>query len=162
MFVKQADLFWGLSHDFVKKVMEKYEKENVAAGEFLFSEGDPAVYFYTLIKGHVKLRLGKTGVSVFTINHAGESFGWSSLVARDTYSAAAECIEPTTVIKIDRKVLMQILGEYPDDGFVFMKRLAALLGNRLLMSYEMISSLMKLGSQPSFGTGQVLETAAEE
>ncbi|MDF1590505.1 MAG: Crp/Fnr family transcriptional regulator [Desulfobacterales bacterium] len=162
MFIKQAELFWNLSHEFVKKVMDKVEKESFDKGHLIFSEGDPAIYFYTLIKGRVKLRVGKAGISVFIVNHAGDSFGWSSLVARDVYSASAECIEPTTVIKVNRKVLEEIISEYPNDGLVFMKRLAALLGQRLLWSYEMVSSSMKAGDHRSFGTGQVLETIAEE
>ena len=162
MFIKQAELFWSLSHEFVKNVMDKVEKESFDTGHFIFSEGEPAIYFYTLIKGRVKLRFGKAGISIFTVSHAGESFGWSSLVARDVYSASAECMEPTTVIKIDREIFGKILTEYPNDGIVFMKRLAALLGQRLLWSYEMVSSSMKADNHRSFGTGQVLETIAEE
>ncbi len=162
MFIKQADLFWSLGNEFVKKVMDKVEKESFGKGHFIFSEGDPAIYFYTLIKGRVKLRIGKAGISVFTVNHAGDSFGWSSLVARDAYSASAECMQPTMVIKVNRDVLWEIISEYPNDGLVFMKRLAALLGQRLLWSYEMVGSSMKAGDYRSFGTGQVLEIAAEE
>ncbi|MDF1590491.1 MAG: Crp/Fnr family transcriptional regulator [Desulfobacterales bacterium] len=162
MFIKQSELFWSLSHEFVKKVMDRVEKESFDTGHFIFSEGKPAIYFYTLIKGRVKLRFGEAGISVFTVSHAGESFGWSSLVARDVYSASAECMEPTTIIKIDREIFWEILTEYPNDGLVFMKRLAALLGQRLLWSYEMVNSSMKTGVQRSFGTGQVLETVAEE
>lgn len=162
MLIKQGELFWGLSHEFVKKVMANVEKESFDKGHFIFSESEPAIYFYTLIKGRVKLRVGKDRISVFTVNHAGESFGWSSLVARDVYSASAECMEPTTVTKVDREVFGEILSEYSNDGLVFMKRLAALLGQRLLWSYEMMHSSMKVGDHRSFGTGQVSETVAEE
>jgi len=162
MFIKQSELFWSLSHEFVKKVMDNSEKESFDAGHFIFSAGDSAIYFYTLIKGCVKLRVGKSGISVFIVNHAGEAFGWSSLVARDAYSTSAECMEPTTVIKVDRAVFGEILTEYPNDGLVFMKRLAALLGQRLLWSYEMVSSSMKAADIRSSGTGQLLESAAEE
>jgi len=162
MFIKQAELFWGLGHEFVKKVMDKVEKDSFKAGHIIFSEGEPAIYFYTLIKGSVQLKFGKAQLSVFTVNHAGESFGWSSMVDRDVYSAKAECVEPTSVIKIDRQIFWEILAEYPNDGLVFMKRLAALLGQRLLWSYEMVRSSMLSGEHLSFGTGQVLETAAEE
>ena len=119
MFVKQAELFWGLSHDFVKSVMEKFEKESVDSGHYLFFEGEPALDFYTLISGRVKLKVGEAGRSVFIISHAGESFGWSSLVDREIYSASAECKEPTMVIKINRDVFWDICTEYPSDGLVF-------------------------------------------
>ncbi|MEW6673959.1 MAG: Crp/Fnr family transcriptional regulator [Thermodesulfobacteriota bacterium] len=162
MFIKQAELFWNLSHEFVKKIMEKVEKESFGKGHVIFSEGDPAIYFYSLIRGRVSLRIGKAGISVFTVNHAGDSFGWSSLVARDAYSASAECMEPTTVIRINRKAIEEILSEHPGDGLVFMKRLAALLGQRLLWSYEIVSASMQAGEYRTFGTGQIIETVAEE
>jgi CRP-like cAMP-binding protein len=142
--------------------MDKAEKEPFGKGQFIFFEGDPAIYFYTLIKGRVNLSVGKAGISVFIVNHAGDSFGWSSLVARDEYSASAECMEATTVIKINRKVIEEIISEYPNDGLVFMKRLAALLGQRLLWSYAMVGSSMRASDYCTFGTGQILETVAEE
>jgi CRP-like cAMP-binding protein len=162
MFVKQAELFWGLSHEFVKNVMSKVEKESFGTGHVLFSEGEPAVYFYTLIRGRVKLSVGKAGISIFTANHAGESFGWSSLVGREVYSASAECMEPTTVVKIGGKVFWEILSGNPSDGLVFMKRLAGLLGQRLLWSYELVRSSIKVGEHYLSGTGQLLGTIAEE
>ena len=55
-------------------------------GDILFLEGDPATYFYILIKGRVKLTIGENGPVVHTVDHAGEAFGWSSLIDRDVYS----------------------------------------------------------------------------
>lgn len=162
MFIKQAEIFWNLSHEFVKKVLDNSEKASFGTNHFIFSEGDPATYFYTLIKGCVRLRVGKAGLTDFTVNHAGESFGWSSLVARDAYSASAECLEPTTVLKIGKEVFGEIISEYPNDGLVFMKRLAALLGQRLLWSYETMTSPMEAVDYRLPGTGQLIEMVAEE
>ena len=162
MMIKQAELFWGLGHEFTKMVMEKAEKETHESGHFLFYEGQPAAYFYVLIKGRVKLRIGERGNVVFTVNHAGESFGWSSLVDRDVYSASGECVEHTTVMKISSTAITEMLGEYPKDGLVFMRRLAALLGQRLLQSYDLMVSSLRSGKHQSYGTGQVQEMMVEE
>lgn len=162
MFMKQAELFWGLGHDFVKAVMDKAKKRSFETGHVLFSEGDAAIHFYTLISGRVKLTVGEARRSVFTVSRAGESFGWSSLVGRDAYSASAHCAESTTVMEIDCEDFWKICTEKPEDGMVFMKRLAALLGQRLVLSYKAGSAATETGAQPSFGTGQVLEPATEE
>lgn len=162
MLIKQAELFWGLSHDFTKHVMEKAEKESHEHGQFLFYEGEPASYFFVLIKGRVKLKVGERGNVVFTVNHPGESFGWSSLVDRDVYSASAQCVEPTTVMKIRNKDITEMLSQYPSDGLVFMRRLAALLGQRLLQSYDLMVSSLQSGKHQSYGTGQVQEMMVEE
>ena len=162
MLLKQAELYWGLDHEFVKKVMDQTTKAAYDAQAVIFREGETANQFYTLIKGYVGLRIGEGGRMVFTINHAGESFGWSSLVGRDQYSATAVCHEPTTVSIISREAFWKIIKQNPAEGLVFMQRLAGLLGKRLLRSYELLDRSEAEDKQRSFGTGQVLEVLSEE
>ena len=158
MFVKQSELFWDLGHGFVKEVVEQTEKESVAKGYILFFEGEPATHFYTLIKGSVRLKIGESGRDVFVLNRTGESFGWSSLVGRKHYSATAECMAPTSVLKVHYQDFETICEKYPLDGRIFMKRLAGLLGQRLLRSYEMMASSLRT-DEVAYGTGQVQEMA---
>lgn len=158
MFVKQSELFWDLGHDFVKEIVEKSEKESVAKGYILFFEGEPATHFYSLIKGSVRLKVGETGRGVFVLNHTGESFGWSSLVGRERYSATAECLAPTLVARTHYRDFENICDKYPLDGRVFMKHLAGLLGQRLLRSYDMMASAIR-ADETVYGTGQVQEIA---
>jgi len=155
MFLKQAELYWGLSHEFVKEVMDSAEKIECSEGDILFKEGDLAKFFFTMLKGRVRLSFGNTGQTVHVINHAGESFGWSSLVDRDAYSATAKCVEPTMLIKTDRKVFDRLLKNYPDDGRRFYKHLSAILGNRLIQSYKVKSMASSAENFPSMGTRQI-------
>ena len=160
MYIRQADLFWGMDKNFVKAVMDMAEKETFQKGHFLFHEGDPAAYFYILIKGRVKLIIGEDGPVVYTVDHAGEAFGWSSLIDREVYSASAECTESTTLQRIDGKTFHEILKKDTTNGLIFYKRLAGLIGNRLLWSYKMITASSKAETAPSFGTEQVQESEA--
>jgi len=160
MLLKQAELFWGLSHDCVEQIMADIVRESHPAGTVLFEKGGPADYFYTLLKGRINLTIGENRQMVFIVNHAGESFGWSSLVDRDTYSATAECMADTTVLKIERTRFDKILSSFPLDAAQFMKRLAGLLGRRLLQSYETIQSFHHASETPTRGTGQIPEATA--
>lgn len=160
MYIKQADLFWDMDRDFVKEVMDVAVKDSHKKGDFLFHEGSPASYFYILIKGHVKLIIGEVGQLVHTVDYPGEAFGWSSLLDRDVYSASAECQEPTTLQKIDRRDLQKILEKDPVNGLIFFKRLAGTIGNRLLWSYKMMTAVSQAGISPSMGTEQVEESEA--
>ena len=56
--------------------------------------------------------------------------------------------------------IQKVIEKYPDQGLVFFKRLAELLGHRLLWSYKMITSTAKADSSVSFGTGQIQESEA--
>jgi CRP-like cAMP-binding protein len=155
MYIQQSDLFWGMNRDFVKKVMNIAEKKSYRKGYFLFHEGDPAVNFYVLIKGQVKLMIGETSQMVYTVDRAGEAFGWSSLIERDTYSASGECMEETILQKFDSRALLNILDQDPVNGLIFIKRLAGLIGSRLVWSYKMIISSSQATVSMTGGTGQI-------
>ncbi len=158
MYIQQADLFWGMNRDFVKGIMDSAEIESHQAKDFLFHVGDPAAYFYVLIKGRVKLIIGDAGPMAYIVDHAGEAFGWSSLIGRDVYSASGQCIEPTTLQKFDRRNIQMVIEKDPANGLIFFKRLAAIIGNRLLWSYKMITATSQAEISPSFGTEQVQQS----
>jgi CRP-like cAMP-binding protein len=158
MYLKQKDIFWAMGKDFVKEIMGISVTESLKQGELLFREGDPANAFYVLLKGRVKLSLGETGQVVYVVSNAGEAFGWSSLIGREIFSASAECMAPTKLLKFDNEKLQKILEEDPTNSLILFKRLAELLGNRLLQSYTIISSAFRAEISPSYGTGQVMPT----
>ena len=143
MYIKQSDLLLGTSMDFVKKIMDISRMISHEKGDVLFQENDQARYFYILLNGRVKLSVGKGGQVVYDVTQNGEAFGWSSLIGRDVYSASAKCVEPTKLLVTDRKNLGKVLEEDPANGIIFMKHLAATLGNRLLETYKMIPSSSK-------------------
>jgi CRP-like cAMP-binding protein len=124
--------------DFVKKIMDISRMISHAQGDILFRENDAARYFYILLNGRVKLSVGEGGRGVYDVGKNGEAFGWSSLIGREVYSASAECVEPTKLLITDRKKLGQILENDPANGIIFLKHLAATLGNRLIETYKMV------------------------
>ncbi len=156
MYLKQKDIFGGMDRDIVKKIMEIAITESHPEGEWLFRVGDPANSFYILLKGRVKLSLGETGHVVHIVNNAGEAFGWSSLIGRERFSASAECMTKTKLIKFDQEKMQEVLEKDPANSLILFKRLAAILGNRLLNSYAIISSTSPAAISPSYGTGQVM------
>ena len=161
MYLKQSDLFWQLDHDFVKRIMEQAQKQKWEAGHILFHEGDPARRFYILIKGRVRLNIGQQGQVVNTVNHAGECFGWSALLNRDVYSASAECKETTELLSFEEEHLSPILEDDPANGLVFMKRLAGMIGNRLIQNYQLVASMQTAEGTLVFGANQLVESAAD-
>jgi CRP-like cAMP-binding protein len=125
--------------DFIKKFMDLSQMVSHVKGDVLFQEKDPALHFYVLLNGRVKLGVGEGDQMVYNIKQNGEAFGWSSLIGRERYSASAECIEATKLLKTDSQKLIKVLENDPANGIVFFKQLAATLGNRLLEMYKTIS-----------------------
>jgi len=135
MIINQADLFYGLNHNFIKDLMAIASRASCVAGDMIFESGKPADHFYILVQGCVRLRVDPAGREVFNSCRVGEIFGWSSLIGRQAYSASAECIEPATLLKIDRQAFQSILDKDLFSGVKFFKQLAAALGGRLIQLY---------------------------
>ena len=157
MYFKQSDFFTGMAHGFVKDIMANVEKIACAAGDVIFREGDETRYFYILVKGHVKLRIGREGRTVYVINRAGECFGWSSLINRPHFSASAVCAAPTSLMRFEKTQVRRIIQSDPYNGLIFMERIAGMIGDRLLNSYRTLSSSAQLTLHQTEGTGQMQE-----
>jgi CRP-like cAMP-binding protein len=162
MYLKQKDIFWAMNKEFVKEIMEISVTESHKEGEWLFHGGDPANAFYILLKGRIKLSLGETGHVVYIVSKAGEAFGWSSLIGRESFSASAECMTQAKLLKLDKDKLQKILGKDPANSLILFKRLAEILGNRLLQSYTIISSTSPTEISLAYGTGQVMASPEPE
>jgi CRP-like cAMP-binding protein len=139
MYIKIADFFMGMGKDFTVEVLDIAEKLSQKEGDVRFGEGGPARHFYILLKGRVKLSLGETGPVVYMARQPGEIIGWSGLIGRDIYSASAQCMEETSLLKFKRDRFLEILKKYPHNEALIYKRLAHMLGNRLLELYPSIS-----------------------
>jgi CRP-like cAMP-binding protein len=139
MHLKMGDFIMGMGKEFATAAMEISDKMSLNQGNILFSDGDAAGYFYVLLKGQVQLSLGKTGPVVYRARHPGEMIGWSCLIGRETYSATAECVEPSDLLRFDRESFLKILKKKPANEARLFRRLAEMLGNRLLELYPILT-----------------------
>ena len=151
MYIKEANLFNGLSQDCLNRLAKIMEEKTFREGKFIFREGETPQYFYVLEDGKVRLYIGEIGHIVYIVDEQGSAFGWSSLVDRDCYTASAECVTDCTVIRIDKDELTSIFSAHLSDGVIFYKRLAENIGERLLNSYGTILSAQQMGMEPSYG-----------
>jgi len=150
MFIKEIDFFKGMGVEIIDEIFKISVVESCSDGDILFKQGDPANNFYLLEEGEIRLTIGEEGHIGFTVS-AGDAFGWSSLVDREAYTATAECKLPSKVIKIETDKLAKIFEKYPTTGLIFFKRLAGVIGERLIRTYNTLLSSYKAGGQPSYG-----------
>ena len=158
MQFKQADMLAGLRKEFVARMMEVGQKATYDQGTMLFSQGDPARRFYILVKGRVRLSIGDQKNSVYTVNHGGEAFGWSSLVGGINYTASAVCIASSTLIAFDRDQMDMLLSGDHESAALLYKNLARTLGNRLVSVSSQLADQLSFEDKISYGTGQIQET----
>ncbi len=154
MYIVQTDVVGGMRKEFVNKFMASTMKVSCSKGDFLYRQGDPAHAFYILLNGRVKLVMGANGTSVHMVGHAGEAFGWSSLIGLQVHSASAECLESTTLLKINREAFQAIVEKDPADGLIFFKRLARTLGTHLIRCYQERTTTSSAAVSPSMDAMQ--------
>lgn len=129
----QADLFWGMSIEFVTAATDLAVHITCNEGDKLFDIGDSADRFYVLLKGRVTMKRGED--KLYTAEKAGEIFGWSALIHREDYAASAACNTKSELLNIKSKPFLKILGDHPNDKATLYERLAKMLGTQLLEVY---------------------------
>jgi len=137
--LKSYTFFQGLPDVFLEKIRKLCREDVLQNQDIIFEEGEKAEKIYVLQKGAVtiQIRLKKyQDVIISTIEEKGELFGWSALVEPKKYSATVKCLKETTVCSISTDDLESWFKDDPLMGFMFMKKIAGLIDNRLFSMRE--------------------------
>jgi len=132
----QAYVFQGITEITRQRILESAREESYAQRDFIFRQGEPARNFFVLREGRVRLSLGQGQLLAYVASDPGPLVGWSGLVENETYTASAECLDPVKALRIETQRLDEILLEDPASGMAFFKSLAAIIGRRLVKSYQ--------------------------
>lgn len=104
-------------------------------GDYLFKEGDREDYLFILLEGQVVLEVEvptRGQVAVYTAESL-DVIGWSSMtpIVRQR-TASVRATQPSLLVALNSKLLMQLCDEDHDLGYLIMRRLANIVANRLL------------------------------
>jgi signal-transduction protein with cAMP-binding, CBS, and nucleotidyltransferase domain len=143
--LEKHELFGLLSPNEIKRLSAASGVASLREGDRIYSEGVPASHLFVLIKGRVELkRPTKTGTSLLVDDViAGSIFGVSSLMGADRYLLNAECVEDSEVLKIEGKVLSQILDGNAMVGYAIQKRVSQIFFKRYLGAMERLQTVVQ-------------------
>lgn len=113
-----------------------FERREVDSGEKIFSLGEPGDSLYIVGTGSVELFVkDNTGSKIIlTVCDSGQVFGELSLFDGGARTANAVCLEPTTLLVLDRDDLLDFLRRHPDAAL----DLLATMGQRMRGADEML------------------------
>ncbi len=151
MPLESVYLFQEASEQARSEISQIATEESYSQGAFLFHAGDPADHLYILQKGWIRLSVARRGLLSHIVSEPGEAIGWSSMAGNGVYTASAECLIPVTVLKIEKERLNQVLEADPASGLTFYRRLARMIGRRLVASYGATLSMQSSGDTRSYG-----------
>ncbi len=137
-FLKECDIFSGLSDEQLEKLVSISKEKTYAPGTILYKIGDPSTHLNLVKKGKVFLEmradLGPTvPPMLFTadvVTH-GHAFGWSAFEEPNLHTMSALIADPTTLITFKGDKLKELMEQECEMGYEIMKGLARLLASRL-------------------------------
>jgi CRP/FNR family cyclic AMP-dependent transcriptional regulator len=109
-------LFKLLSDEERADLERVFERRDAAVGENIFSLGEPGDSLYIVGSGSVELFVkDDSGAKIsLTTCVPGEVFGELSLFDGGARTATAVCVEPSTLLVLDRDDLLEFLRRHPD------------------------------------------------
>ena len=151
MIVKEIELFKGIEAEVMNQIADICSEENYSKDVVLFKKGEIAENLYILEEGSVHLVIENGGTITYTLNEQGQVFGWSSMVESGQYTASGICATDLKVLKIEKEKLDKLFSQYPDAGLKILKRLTAVISQRLINAYNDLLSARRQDTTPSYG-----------
>jgi len=131
--VANHPLLSGLPGDIVELVAGCAHNAAFATGELLLEEGDAADTLYLLRRGRVALEVRDPGKGTLVIDTLtpGQVLGWSWLFPPYRWSFDARALDPVGALSVDATCLRAKAEADPAFGYELMKRLGAIILQRL-------------------------------
>ena len=120
--IRRTAIFDGLDDALLRRLLGHAGIHDHGRGETLFQQGEPAVYFYVVLEGWVKVyRLTRAGdeaiVGVFT---RGQSFAEAVGFTEGQYPASAETVTDSRLLRVPCRDLVACIRESPDIGLAML------------------------------------------
>jgi len=132
-----GELFAGIAEGTLAQINSLARREEYQQGGTLYEVGDPVDDFYVLESGRVEFLIGRddrTSPAGFMLRK-GEVFGWAALLeSQPVRIAKATCIERSTLLRINGKLVLNVLEADPGSGYLVMRRLSSLIARYLAAS----------------------------
>ena len=127
--LENSQLFAGLDSSSLDEIATATSVRHAGKGEILFYEGDDAASFFVVGSGKVKVfKLSPDGKEqILMIANPGDTFAEAAIFNDGRYPAAAEAIEDSRLLVINRDRFIAALGRNPNMAFGLIARLCQLL-----------------------------------
>ena len=137
-------LFQGLPKKDVKRFASLADVMDIAEGEYLFGQGEPADRLFIMLEGEVEIRYnpGDGGALTVTSLERGGVFGWSAVLGRAAYTSGAICTRPGKAISVVGDRFREMCEQHPNTGVLIIERLAEVIAGRLSSTREAVSQVL--------------------
>lgn len=136
-FFGQCEVFEGLSQQALSRLVAVAESQAYEEGEHPFLLGQEAEHVYVVRTGAVDMCLpvsvhGEVEQVPIETKGPGSALGWSAIVSPYRFRLSARATEPCELAAFPRKALLRLFDDDPRSGYIFLKRITEIIGERLL------------------------------
>ena len=126
--LRTVSLFADLPREVLARLVSEFDELDVAAGQTVFSQGDPGDALYVVVSGAVEVRGERDGRSErVAVLGPGDCLGEMALVTGDPRSATVVTLSPTRLLRLDKERFQVLSDRQP----VFFRELARVLCRRI-------------------------------
>jgi CRP/FNR family transcriptional regulator len=138
-FLARCPLFGALPARDVEVLAAVATETRYRPREYIFMEGDPALWFCMVRAGRVKiLRHGRAGKDVvLELLGPGEVFGGVAVFERRPYPATAQATEASAVVKLAADAMIALGERHP----ALIREMALMIARRLRTAHDSVTSL---------------------
>lgn len=121
-FLSKIFLFESLTEQQLEMVAESMSIKKIKKGELLFSEWQPAIAFFIVVSGSVKIyKLSSYGIEhILHIQKQGDLVAEAIIFEFDTYPAFCQALEDTVLIRFSKSKFLELLRHFPEFTFKIM------------------------------------------
>lgn len=128
-------LFKGFAPDEMAAFLRRCHENTYPDGTRLFMEQSEAAKLYLILKGRIDLNFEmpqrENVYTTIVSQQPGDAVGWSAIVPPHKYRLSGYCRGETTLLEIDRDTLQVLFETNYHLGYIFMRNIAAITGERL-------------------------------
>ncbi|MEH3144632.1 MAG: cyclic nucleotide-binding domain-containing protein [Methylobacterium frigidaeris] len=123
--LRQVPMFREVDPARLKLLAFTSERVHFAPGQRFFDQGDAADAAYLMLEGEAAVTLdGPQGAIRVAVLGANALVGEMGILADQPRSATVTAVGPTTALRIDRRVFLELLSQFPQIAIAVMRELA--------------------------------------
>lgn len=108
--LQRVGLFADVPGRTLAALARRASEVEVAPGTLVIAEGAVEEHMYAVVRGRVRVHRGERGVTVLG---PGSTVGELAVLVPEPRAASVTAIEPTTLLRIDRPLLEELLADRP-------------------------------------------------
>lgn len=129
LFLKGVNMFETMSADELKILSNISREIQIEAGKVLFEQGDSCDYLYVIVDGEIEIILNQENAEPKILATLGPptSFGEIALFGDEGRSAGARASKDTSLLGIEKELLLELIHEHPTISIAIIGQLAGII-----------------------------------